>query len=52
MSAGENFSVILVKINNDIFVYRLGVDLAERYKDDSNDTVKVIVSLILLIIIE
>ncbi len=44
ISAGENFSLALVQINNDNYVYKFGINLQDRYNEESNDTITTIVS--------
>lgn len=51
ISAGENFSLVLIQMNKDIIVYRLGIDIADRYNEESNDSVRTIVNTLLIIII-
>lgn len=38
-------------MNKDIIVYRLGIDIADRYNEESNDSVRTIVNTLLIIII-
>ena len=51
ISAGENFSLVLIQMNKDIIVYRLGIDITDRYNEESNDSVRTIVNTLLIIII-